>query len=152
MYIIPRVQCPLRARAYQVIFSCPFSQECTYRRNNQVVWHVLHKRLHFKPNSLQLVQALTGNDQEHRLQFNFMQMEADGFVESIVFSDETTFHLSGKVNRYNMRIWGATNPYFIVEHVCFLPLLNCFVSRCILVKTGRKISLGRLWPLMGIEG
>ena len=92
------------------------------------------------------MQALTGNDQEHRLQFNFMQMEADGFVESIVFIDEATFHLSGKVNRYNMHIWGAANPYAIVEHVCFLPPLNCFVCRCILVKTGKKISLGRIGP------
>ena len=105
---------------------------------------VLHEWLHFKPNSLQLVQALTGNDQERRL-----QMETDGFLESIVFSDEATFHLSGKVNRY-MRIWGAANPYVIVEYVCYIPLLNCFVCRCILVKTGQKISLGRLWPLMGI--
>jgi hypothetical protein len=78
-----------------------------------------------------------------------MQMESGGFVQSIVFSDEATFNLSGKVNRYNMRIWGATNPHVIVEHVCFIPLLNCFVCRCILVKTGKKISLGRLWPLMG---
>jgi hypothetical protein len=34
MYIIPRLQSPLRARAYQAIFSYPFSQECTYRENN----------------------------------------------------------------------------------------------------------------------
>ena len=32
MYIIPRLQCPLRARTYQMIFICPFSQECTYRQ------------------------------------------------------------------------------------------------------------------------
>jgi hypothetical protein len=45
------------------------------------------------------VQALTGNDQEHKLQFyNFMQTESDGFIESIMFSNEATFHLSGKVN------------------------------------------------------
>ena len=87
--------------------------------------------------------ALTGTDQERRLQFcNFMQMETDGFVESIVFSDEATFQFPGKVNRYNMRIWGAANPYAIVEHVCFISLLNCFVCMWILVKTGKKISLG----------
>ena len=78
-----------------------------------------------------------------------MQMETDGFVENIVFSDEAMFYLSGKVNRYNVRIWGATNSHVIVEHVRFIPLLNCFVCGCILVKTGEKISLGRLWPSMG---
>jgi hypothetical protein len=76
------------------------------------------------------VQALTGNDQERRLQFcNFIQMESGGYVESIVFSDEATFHLSGKVNQYNMRIWGAANPYVIIEHVFFMPLLNCMYMR-----------------------
>ena len=78
-------------------------------------------------------------------------METDSFVESIVFSDEATFHLSGKVNGYNVHIWGAANPHVIVEHICIILLLTCLICRCILVKTGKKISLGRLWPLMGLE-
>ena len=41
--------------------------------------------------SIVFMQALTGNDQERRLQFcNFMQMETDGFVESIVFVQSLT--------------------------------------------------------------
>ena len=79
----------------------------------------------------------------------FIQMETGGFVESIVLSDEAMFHLPGKVNQYNVRIWGAANPHVIVEHVCFIPLLNSFVCRSILAKMGTKISLGRLWPSMG---
>jgi hypothetical protein len=31
------LQSPLRIRAYQAIFLCPFSQECTYRQNNKAV-------------------------------------------------------------------------------------------------------------------
>ena len=31
----------------------------------------------------------------------------DDLLSKIIFSDEATFHLSGKVNRYNMRIWGV---------------------------------------------
>jgi hypothetical protein len=71
-------------------------------------------------------------------------------TRKVDYSDEATLHWSGKVYRHNVRIWGAANPRVIVEHVCFLPLLNCFVPRCILVKTGKKISLDRLRPLMGI--
>jgi hypothetical protein len=33
-------------------------------------------------------------------------MENDDDLAKIIFSDEATFHLSGKVNRYNIRIWG----------------------------------------------
>ena len=31
-------------------------------------------------------------------------------------SDEASFHLSDKVNRYNVRIWGTKNPHAIVQH------------------------------------
>jgi len=41
-----------------------------------------------------------------------------------MFSDEVTFHLSGKVNRHNVRIWGTENPHEIVEHVRDSPKLN----------------------------
>ncbi|PSN40954.1 hypothetical protein C0J52_19214 [Blattella germanica] len=42
--------------------------------------------------------------------------EDNGFQDSLVFSDEANFHLSGKVNRHNVRIWGTQQPYVIVQH------------------------------------
>jgi hypothetical protein len=39
-----------------------------------------------------------------------LEMEEDGFVEIPVFTSEGTFHISGKVNRHNVRIWGAEQP------------------------------------------
>ena len=57
-----------------------------------------------------------------------MQMETDGFVESIVFSDEAKFHLSGKVNRHHVHIWAAANPPVIVEHVRDSPKINVFCA------------------------
>jgi uncharacterized membrane protein len=35
------------------------------------------------------------------------KLEEDGFWERLVFSDEATFHVNGKVNRRNVRIWGV---------------------------------------------
>jgi hypothetical protein len=37
------------------------------------------------------------------------------FLNKIVLSDEVTFHLSGKVNRHNLIIWGSQNPLQVVE-------------------------------------
>ena len=34
----------------------------------------------------------------------------DDLPAKIIFSDEATFHLSEKVNRHNVRIWGSENP------------------------------------------
>jgi hypothetical protein len=39
-----------------------------------------------------------------------MLMEEDGFFERLIFSDEYTSHLCGKVNRHNVRVWGTENP------------------------------------------
>ena len=36
-------------------------------------------------------------------------------MPNILFSDEAHFHVSGYVNRQNMRIWGDENPHETVE-------------------------------------
>ena len=46
------------------------------------------------------------------------------FTERIVFSDEANFHLSGKVNKQNVRIWGLQNPHAHIEHVRDSPKVN----------------------------
>ena len=73
------------------------------------VWRVLKKRLHFKPYKLQLVQALNDNDYQRRMEFcnEMLQMMEDNenFSSLLIFSDEATFHLNGKINKHNVRIW-----------------------------------------------
>jgi hypothetical protein len=32
----------------------------------------------------------------------------------MLFSDESTFHISGKVHRHNVCIWGTENPYYAI--------------------------------------
>jgi hypothetical protein len=39
----------------------------------------------------------------------------DNLLSKIIFSDEATFHLSGKVNRHNVRIWESENPHVTLE-------------------------------------
>lgn len=99
------------------------------------VWRVLRRRLTMKPYRLQLLQALKPNDKLKRLEFSiFMQeaMQDENFASRLVFSDEASFHLSGKVNRHNVRIWGTTNPHAIIEHERDSPKLNVF---CAISKT-----------------
>jgi hypothetical protein len=38
------------------------------------------------------------------------------FMPQLIFGDEATFHLSGKENRHNVRIWGLQNPQEALEH------------------------------------
>jgi hypothetical protein len=88
-----------------------------------------------KPYRLHLLQALTPQDRNRRLQFStdFQQrQEEDGFAEKLVFSDEATFHVYGTVNCHNVRIWGTENPHVTVEHVRASPKVNvfCAVASC----------------------
>jgi hypothetical protein len=39
------------------------------------------------------------------------------FLDSVIFSDEITFHVSGKANTHNYRIWCSENPHISLEHV-----------------------------------
>jgi hypothetical protein len=48
----------------------------------------------------------------------------DAFMNHVVFSDKTTFHVSCKVNRHNCRIWGSENPHEVMEHERDSPKLN----------------------------
>lgn len=55
----------------------------------------------------------------------------DAFFHRLIFSDECTFHISGKVNRHNVRIWGTENPRASLQHIRDSPKVNvfCAVSR-----------------------
>ena len=88
---------------------------------NVTVWRVLRKRLHLKAYKLSIVQHLMNADKVVHKEFcmqMFQRIQDDGkFLDSVIFSDESTFHVSGRVNIHNCRIWGSENPRASLEHV-----------------------------------
>lgn len=46
----------------------------------------------------------------------------------LIFFDEATFQINGKMNRHNCRIWGTQNPHDIVEHKRDSPKVNVFCA------------------------
>jgi hypothetical protein len=107
----------------------PFFRECLVqvRRSRRelgdishmTVWRMLRMRLSFRPCKFQLLQELKPNDRPHRRNFctdmlNCLK-EYNLILDKIVSSNEATFHLSGKVNRHNLIIWGSQNPLQVVE-------------------------------------
>ncbi|GBO45561.1 hypothetical protein AVEN_270657-1 [Araneus ventricosus] len=79
------------------------------------IWNVLHNRLHLNAYKVQIVQALHPNDKPRRFEFAeqiLTRIEDDeNYLRKWFFSDESTFHVSGKVNKHNCRIWGSENPH-----------------------------------------
>ena len=75
------------------------------------VHKVLHKNLRLYGYKVQMLQALQSNDMPRRKEFavNMLQRisEDEAFLLRVCFSDEATFHVSGKLNKHNVRIWGS---------------------------------------------
>ena len=81
---------------------------------------ILHKRLQFHAYKVQIVQALQPNDRPQRAAFAEEILDridkSNDYLQHVAFSDEATFHVTGKVNRHNLRIWGSENPHTVIEH------------------------------------
>jgi hypothetical protein len=41
-----------------------------------------------------------------------------------MFSDEATFHVSEKVNKQHVHIWGSQHPHAILKHIRDSPKVN----------------------------
>jgi hypothetical protein len=79
-----------------------------------------------------MVQQLSGEDHRRWLDFCLQLQDLttsnDHFLKKVQFSDEVTFHISGEVNRRNVRIWGSENPHAYVEHQRNSPKVNVFCA------------------------
>lgn len=80
----------------------------------------LRKTLRLFPYRLTVLQALKESDYGKRyayaLQIITFILQTVGFLKKVIFSDEATFSVSGKVNKQNVRIWGSEKPHAIREH------------------------------------
>ena len=98
--------------------------------SSTTVWRVI-KHLHMIHCKLHLLQDLKETDKPAREDFCAQMqamLEEDGFDDRLVFSDEATFQLTGKVNKHNTRIWGTENPHSTLEHVRDSPKVNVFCA------------------------
>lgn len=75
-------------------------------------WRIL-RRHKFHPYGIKMTQELKEGDYAKRLDFceeMELAMRDPNFITNVCFSDESTFHLTGYVNRHNCRYWCQQNP------------------------------------------
>jgi hypothetical protein len=79
-----------------------------------------------------MVQALKPEDLAVRYEFCreiLARTENDNDLPArFIFSDDATFHIKGKVNRHNVRVWGTENPHVTLEHERDSPKVNVFCA------------------------
>ena len=89
------------------------SDVCFKSVHNVLIKHKYH------PFKIHVVQELSEDDYERRIEFCDIMMsrfdQNNQFFKFIVFSDEATFMLNGKVNRHNCRFWANENPHWMRE-------------------------------------
>jgi hypothetical protein len=75
------------------------------------------RRHKYHPYRIHLHQAMRECDHDRRIEFCVFMQEliADnpGFLAHVLWSDESTFHRDGTVNRHNMHYWSQENPHWL---------------------------------------
>ncbi len=78
--------------------------------------HKVLKKHKFHPYKVKLVQELSEDDFDRRIEFcevMSQRIESGAILSScILFTDEASFSLNGEVNRHNCRYWAQENPHW----------------------------------------
>ena len=105
------------------------------------VHKVLHKNLRLYAYKVQMLQALQPNGMPRRKEFAVNMLERiskdEAFLKRVCFSDEATFHVSGNLNKHNIRIWGSENPHASRELQRDSPKVNVWCGIMCLRATNR---------------
>lgn len=79
------------------------------------VHRILRGCLGLYPYRLQRSQALSKHDMEKRIEFAHFMLSQEVDLESVLWTDESYFSLSGTVTRHNSIIWGSQRPEQTVQ-------------------------------------
>jgi len=73
------------------------------------------KKAKFRPYKIHLHQGLEPGDYDRRITFLawLAMAREDGYVNKILWSDESRFHNNGTVNKHNCHYWSSNNPHWM---------------------------------------
>ena len=85
----------------------------------------------YKPYMMHSAQQLYDEDMDLRVEMSkhltpiLEDQRNDG---NVFFSDESTFYISGMVNKHNYRTWTVTNPFTTIEAAMNCPKVNVWCA------------------------
>lgn len=92
---------------------------------------IMREFLGYKPYMMRSVQQLFDEDMDLRVEMAEQLipiLEDQRINDNIFFSDESTFYISGVVNKHNCRTWAANNPFTTIEVAMNSPKVNVWCS------------------------
>jgi hypothetical protein len=100
--------------------------------SHSTVHKILHKHLRLHAYKLQLLHHIKPADHHKRTDFAVEMLshieENKSYLDLVLFSDESIFHVCGKVNQHNCCIWGSGSPYQVTEYERDTPKLNVWLG------------------------
>lgn len=105
------------------------AQECSISPTTS--YRIMREHLSLKPYKAQFVQQLYEEDFQDRVEMcqTLIQLLTNNNNRgNIFFSDEAAFHLSGLVNKHNVRYWCTSNPHLTIETAMESPKLNVWCA------------------------
>lgn len=110
-------------KGYRVFIHSPCKSTRAAARESQMLHMTAHqvfrKCFCLYAYKLQVMQAIMSDSVAH-IEFVVTKLEKlveDEFLRKIMFSDKGTFHVSRKVDKQNICIWGLEHPHAIVDHI-----------------------------------
>jgi hypothetical protein len=101
----------------------PSTSNSTHRASRELqvprstVQKILLRRMKLHAYKIEIVQALEPDDGRHGKQFAMDMLDRivshSGFLDRVIYSDESTLHVFGMVNRHNCRICGSVSPHAV---------------------------------------
>ena len=96
------------------------------------VYNTVHKRLRLRAYKLQLLHHIKPEDHRKRYEFAAEMLNRidknDDYLNAILFTDESTFHVCGKVNRHNCQVWGSEHPHKVIKYERDTPKVNVWLG------------------------
>ena len=107
----------------------PENQSDVHPKNwNYQPHRILPKRLKLYAYKVQILQELKPNDGPKCKAFAMEMLsrieDDEDYLKKVMFTEKVCFHVWGKVNQHNARIWGSENPHVVIEHVRDSPQVN----------------------------
>jgi len=110
---LPVVEETLAEISSSNVYGCSSTREISKATgiSQKSVHRILTKKLSMHPYHISVHQALTNEDMAHRVEFANWMLNHWNDVHRILWSDESTFSLDGRINRHNCVIWSVDNPH-----------------------------------------
>jgi DNA-binding transcriptional regulator YiaG len=93
------------------------------------VHNIVNKRLRLHAYKLKLLHHIKPDDHRKGTGFavEMLSRIEENYLDLVLFSDESTFHMCWKVNWHNCRIWFSENPHQVIEYERDTPKLNVWL-------------------------